>query len=148
LSAADYSGVTVALSVRQPWAWLIVNGFKDVENRGWHTDFRGKVLIHAGKKYGREEKEEAAMVRAEFGIAIPETLELGGIVGGVEIVDCVTESESPWFVPGGWEDGRRVVNHGFVLRNAAVLPFRPVRGMLGFFNVIGDRSVFVKEVAP
>jgi len=48
----------------------------------------------------------------------------GGIVGSVEIVDCVTVSDSPWF------DGR----YGFVLRNPEPLPFRPMRGALGFFR--------------
>lgn len=38
-----------ALSIRQPWAWLIVNGFKDIENRSWDTKYRGLVLIHASK---------------------------------------------------------------------------------------------------
>ncbi|WP_245839042.1 ASCH domain-containing protein [Yersinia kristensenii] len=36
-----------ALSIRQPWAWLIVNGYKDIENRTWNTKCRGPVLIHA-----------------------------------------------------------------------------------------------------
>lgn len=36
-----------AISIRQPWAWLIVNGFKDIENRSWRTKYRGPVLIHA-----------------------------------------------------------------------------------------------------
>lgn len=36
-----------ALSILQPWAWLIVEGYKDVENRTWKTGFRGKFLIHA-----------------------------------------------------------------------------------------------------
>jgi len=39
-----------ALSIRQPWAWLIVNGWKDIENREWSTRFRGRLLIHAGKQ--------------------------------------------------------------------------------------------------
>ena len=38
-----------ALSVRQPLAWLIASGFKDVENRGKRTHYRGPVLIHAGQ---------------------------------------------------------------------------------------------------
>ncbi|WP_229215634.1 ASCH domain-containing protein [Duganella sp. CY15W] len=38
-----------ALSIRQPWAWLIVNGYKDIENRSWSTNVRGKVLVHASK---------------------------------------------------------------------------------------------------
>ena len=37
-----------AISIRQPWAWLIVNGYKDVENRVWFAKLRGRVLIHAG----------------------------------------------------------------------------------------------------
>ena len=52
-------------------------------------------------------------------------LERGGIVGSVEIVDCVTESASPWFV------GR----YGFVLRDPKPLPFTQWKGQLGFFDV-------------
>ena len=36
------------LSVRQPWAWLIVHGYKDIENRTWPTRHRGDTVIHAG----------------------------------------------------------------------------------------------------
>lgn len=37
------------LSIRQPWAWLIVNGHKDIENRTWTTRFRGPIPIQASK---------------------------------------------------------------------------------------------------
>ena len=37
-----------APSIRQPWAWLIVNGYKDIENRDWTTNFRGRVYVHTG----------------------------------------------------------------------------------------------------
>lgn len=111
-----------ALSIMQPWAWLIVQGHKDVENRTWPTDFRGPVLIHAGKKPDFDPAMEW-----EWGDIPPPTgdqIELGGIVGEAEIVDCVRRSASRWF-RGPW---------GFVLRNARPLPFRPCRGMLGFFQ--------------
>jgi hypothetical protein len=36
-----------ALTIRQPWAWLIVHGHKDLENRTWCTSYRGPLLIHA-----------------------------------------------------------------------------------------------------
>src|SRR5216683_3431530 len=39
-----------ALSIQQPFAWLIVNGYKDIENRTWNTNYKGFVLIHAGKQ--------------------------------------------------------------------------------------------------
>ena len=43
-----------ALSIRQPWAWLIVNGHKDIENRSWRTKYRGPFLVHAGLKVEKE----------------------------------------------------------------------------------------------
>jgi hypothetical protein len=39
------------LSVKQPWASLIVLGIKDVENRFWHTSHLGRLLIHASKEW-------------------------------------------------------------------------------------------------
>ena len=48
-----------ALSIRQPWAWLIIHGGKDIENRCWPTKFRGRMLIHAAKGMTRAEHEDA-----------------------------------------------------------------------------------------
>lgn len=114
------------LSIRQPWAWLIVNGHKDIENRSWPTRMRGPVLIHASKGMTRAEYDEARDLAAQLGIEIPEPdkLERGGIVGKAVITDCVSDSDSTWFF------GR----HGFVLSNAKPLPFTPLLGKLGFFD--------------
>lgn len=112
-----------ALSIQQPWAWLIVNGYKDIENRSWYTSFRGMALVHAGKKFDREGAE---YIRGRFPyIHLPPTFDLGGIVGRVEIVTCVNKSDSEWFFPP-W---------GLELRHAKPLPFFPLRGQLGFFEV-------------
>lgn len=117
------------LSIRQPWAWLIAHGHKDVENRTWSTKFRGAVLIHAGKGMTRDEYEDVEAflaLRPEINLVLPRPgyLERGGIVGAAEIVDCVARSDSPWFFGP----------YGFVIRNARPLPFEPMRGALGFFN--------------
>jgi hypothetical protein len=115
--------ITTALAIQQPWAWLIVNGHKDVENREWITHRRGRFLIHASKKV---DTWSIPWIRERFpSIDLPESYEVGGIVGEARLVDCVTESTSKWF--------RGV--YGFVLSDAKPLPFRPVRGVLGFFEV-------------
>lgn len=117
----------LAISVRQPWAWMIIHAGKDIENRTWPTKFRGRVLIHAAKGMTREEYNDAAFeVRMVHRIVIPEfeSLNRGGVIGSVEIVDCVSESDSPWF--GG--------PFGFVLRSPEPMEFRPCRGALGFFK--------------
>lgn len=116
-----------ALSIRQPWAWLIVNGYKDVENRDWHRKQRGEILIHASKFVDRDGYE---FVRRNFPeiyamMPPPEKIERGGIVGKATIIDCVTEWGSLWFFG----------KYGFVfdVEQSTPLPFKPLAGQLGFF---------------
>lgn len=110
-----------ALSIQQPWAWAIIHG-KPVENRNWHTNYRGEFLIHAGKKIDKSAYE---FIEDLLKMKIPAGLPTGGIVGKSEIIDCVTKFDSPWFFG----------KFGFVLRNSIEVPFVPMRGQLGFFDV-------------
>ncbi len=117
-----------ALSIRQPWAWLIANGYKDIENRMWPTRFRGPFLIHASKGMTKDEYEECKDFALDVDPDIPfpkfDDLQRGGIVGQAEITDCVEWSDSDWFVG----------EYGFRIANAKALPFRECRGMLNFFE--------------
>lgn len=119
----------IALSIRRPWAWAIINAGKDIENRDWATRFRGTVCIHAAKGMTRDEYEDAADFigrTTAWKSLVPDrhALERGGIIGVAEIVGCVEASPSPWFF------GR----YGFVLANVQPVEFIPVRGALGFFD--------------
>ncbi len=136
--------MTLCLSIRQPWANAIFDrrAGKDVENRTWPTKVRGRILIHAAAKkasIAETTEFEAVAVRA-IGASTAAALTfdsfdllLGGIIGEAEIVDCVTKSDSPWFFGP----------YGFALQNARRLPFRPLRGRLGFFSV--DESSLYPE---
>jgi hypothetical protein len=123
-----------ALSIRQPWAWLIVNGGKDIENRSWNTMHRGLVLIHASKGMKlREYNEALAFADDAAGAARPrapsfDMLERGGIIGAARLTSVHVPDEigSPWHVPGCF---------GFRLEQVAPLPFRPYSGALGLFRV-------------
>ena len=101
-----------ALSIRQPWCHRILYEGKDVENRDWYTHFRGEVLIHASKT--PESREYCAS----------KNMPLGGIVGIMEIVDCVSSMDSKWFCG----------KYGFVIRNARPIDFIPCKGKLSFFT--------------
>lgn len=116
-----------ALSIRQPWAWLIVNGYKDIENRSWPTRFRGPVLIHAAKGMTSAEYNDAYFFALDQGITLPHfnNLERGGIVGQATITSCGDDYLSPWFFG----------KFGFELAEAKPLPFQPCKGRLGFFEV-------------
>jgi hypothetical protein len=124
-----------AITIKQPWASLIIEGGKDIENRTRRTHVRGWVLVHAGQK-----QDDPAMVR-EWGIEVDcftldnahalnavldrENPYLGGIIGAMHLADCVEHHSSPWF--GG--------PFGYVIDRVVKLPFLPCRGMQGWFNV-------------
>jgi hypothetical protein len=118
-----------ALSLRQPWAWLILNAGKDIENRSWPTRLRGRIWIHASSsRVTRAEYERFLTICRERRIKkfpAREDFRTGGIVGSAEIVDCVRASRSYWFSG----------EYGFVLKNARRARFRPMKGRLGFFGV-------------
>ena len=42
-----------ALTIKEPWASLIINGYKTYEFRSWNTSYRGKILIHAGRGFDK-----------------------------------------------------------------------------------------------
>jgi hypothetical protein len=126
----------LALSIRQPWAWMIIHGGKDIENRNWPTKVRGRILIHAAKTMTKKEWDHAwhfsygtvAPLKAAEAELTYENIQLGGIIGSVEIYDCVMHSHSHWFMG----------KYGFLLSNPRLLPFTPWRGRLGFFDVPVD----------
>lgn len=82
-----------ALTIKQPWAWLIVSGHKDIENRSWGTRHRGRFFVHAGKTMS----PEGLAFSDSMGIELPD-LKLGAIIGEASIVDVVDSSDSPWWI--------------------------------------------------
>lgn len=113
------------LSIRQPYAWLVVNGIKDIENRSWRTHHRGPILIHASQSTAELYLEVFEDLKKRTGVAAPDIdYPTGGIVGVAEIVDCVRTHKSVWKHRGQW---------GWVLANARPLPFRECKGAVGFF---------------
>ena len=79
-----------ALSVWQPWAWLIVCGSKDIENRTWYTTYRGPLAIHASLKV-----DKAAMI--EYASILPDyPLPRGALVGKSFLADCGRGDSSMW----------------------------------------------------
>lgn len=122
---------TIALSVRQPWAWAIIHAGKDIENRSWQAinhglKKRGRIAIHASKNMSQDEYHDALEFMKDIGVdcPLPADMKYGGIIGAVDVVDVVQTSESRWWM------GPR----GLVLRNPVASPYVPARGALGYFS--------------
>lgn len=134
-----------ALSILQPWAWLIIRPdivgeldrleaygagkIKDVENRTWWPTHRGRFLVHAGKTYGpRIHAEYSEAIKEMFGITLPAFSEIprGGVVGDVNLNGHTRDSSSRWAADGQYH---------FRLSDARPRPFTPYKGQLGFFEI-------------
>ena len=87
------TGEVRVLTVRQPWAWAIIQGGKDVENRSWPTKHRGRLLIHAGSAFERDGYETVKRLATVLPPSANEFVR-GAIIGVVELVDCVQDSDS------------------------------------------------------
>jgi len=127
------------LSIRQPWAWLIVAGHKDIENRKWYTNHRGPLLIHASKAMDPEDFPMQRKWVNQSGIVIPEDLPRGAIVGAATLTDVWDKKK--FERPGiRWFEGP----YGFKMEDAVEFaePI-PWRGQLGIreasdANLMGD----------
>lgn len=80
------------LTISQPWASLIISSVKRWENRSWFTNYRGPLLIHAGKSTNSLHYVEALLAS---GIDVPDDLPMGVILGQVDLLDCLKLADVP-----------------------------------------------------
>lgn len=127
-----------AISLKQPWAALLVSGRKTIEVRTWKTRRRGPILIHASKTIDPRPEAWAWVTTPQL-LAL--TAFRGGIVGRGELIECRSyptaehfDADQPshlndpsWFRPEGL--------HGFVFENLTLLRFTPCPGNTNFFSV-------------
>ena len=135
-----------ALTLWQPWAWLVAAGHKPIENRprGFsHKSFRGDFWIHAGREAWKEQWFIVRGMCDELLVAafvLPDLGELtfGAIIGRATITDIVPPRHPllgkydpapivPWHFPD---------QYGFRVEKAQLLK-KPVRcrGYQGFWHV-------------
>lgn len=126
-----------ALSLKQPWAGLLVAGLKTIEVRRWRTPYRGPLLIHAAR---------VADPRPEAWAQVPLQLSdlvgfHGGILGMGTLTSCKTYRDLQQFTedyphhlnPPTWFEPRGL--YGFTFLDLRRLPFQPVPGYVRIFQL-------------
>lgn len=140
-------GMPKALSIRQPWAGLLVAGLKSVEVRTWPTRYRGRLLIHAAQRPDGDARGWQRVAQAAA--TCPGLWELctlrGGIIGQAELVDCWRYTSIEQFAA---DQQRHLVAahdyqpgiYGFLFRNPQRLVYHAYRGQTFLFIVEGFHS--------
>ena len=129
-----------AITICQPFAELIIRGVKPVENRVWRTDYRGPLLIHAGKSRDWLTLDSTQSVDVDYGIPI-DAMAFGAVIGIATLTYCHSTS----YLRGrGCDDALRYLRDNphtegpycFVLENPRRFSSPiPCRGMQGLFDV-------------
>jgi hypothetical protein len=133
-------GLIKALSLKQPYTWLIANGYLLVDDRTWGTGYRGVMLIHASKGI-YEEYYDYLVVNTDIPLPSKDKLGYGGVVGIAKLVLCARPDEIPSNLnreqrshfSGVPRDG-----FGFLFENAKPLELMPCPGKLGIFEIDMD----------
>ena len=134
------TGLTKALSLRQPYAWLIANGYLLVDDRSWGTQYRGPILIHASKGIYEQYYD---YIKSNTDIPIPARDELGygGVVGIANLVLCCRPGELPDGISRMQRahfGGVHQEYFGFLFEQATPLALMPCPGKLGIFEIDVD----------
>ncbi len=115
------------LSIKQPWAELILRGRKKIEIRKWNTKFRGEFLIHSSKVPDKD-----AMKKFGF-----ENLPNGFVIGKAKLVDVKAYKNDDEFLKD--KDlhlaGKEWGNKGFILKNPQRIEKIKHKGNLGFWEL-------------
>ena len=118
------------LTIKEPWATLIINEYKKYEFRSWKTNYRGKILIHAGKSSDRD-----IYKFDNYNL----NYSCGEIIGEVELVDCI-------LVDKAFDESLKKINntiygsdhtglYAWKLENAKKYDKKiPIKGQLGLWN--------------
>lgn len=143
-----------ALTVRQPWAWAIVHGGKDVENRIRNLvgGYRGPVAIHAGLVED-ETAYDDEMIRQALGehddgwVLAEQVWTVGAFVGVVDLASVHHDFDhgrgycsSPWAMSDLWHN---------VLANPRPLTTPiPAKGRLGLWTPDAEQTAQIREQVP
>ena len=123
-----------AITIKQPFASLITAGLKEYEFRIWKTNYRGEILIHAGKSIDKEAMKKFESVKLEY--------PTGCIIAKAKLTDCVPVTEvvkeelreKNFLVYSGTTENADWNGYGFKLENVETMEPIFVNGMLGLWE--------------
>ncbi len=121
------------ITIKQPWATLIAEGYKEYEFRTWKTNYRGPILIHAGKGIDKKDMEKFKHLNLNY--------PSGCIIAKANLTDCIYVTDD--MGKKLFEQDPLVYNnltsndwngYGFKLQNVTKISQVPINGQLGLWN--------------
>jgi hypothetical protein len=126
------------LTVKEPWASLIAYGYKEYEFRSWKTNYRGKILIHAGKSLEKDVSELFKDYNLDYS--------KGEIIAVADLTDCILVDEEfnkellnkNCLVYG---NTNHTMKYAWKLENVKLIDKIKINGKLGLWNYEGTYNI-------
>lgn len=122
------------LSIKEPWASLIMNGTKKIETRSWKTKYRGEIYIHASSSKAKITKSEVYELIKDM------NFKCGYIICKCNLVDCIYMTDEyvndmkinhyEEYICGHYEVGR----YAWIVEDVKVIEPIEAKGKLGLWN--------------
>lgn len=122
------------LSIKEPWASLIMNGTKKIETRSWKTKYRGEIYIHASLSKTKITKPEVYELIKDM------NFKCGYIICKCNLVDCIYMTDEyvndmkinhyEEYICGHYEVGR----YAWIVEDVRVIEPIEAKGKLGLWN--------------
>ena len=135
------------ISIKEPFATLIMNGIKKIETRSWKTNYRGELFIHAsGKSLAKEFLINDTILNLIQGL----DMHYGNIISKGTLVDCIymdekfisgIKKDSIEYACGFYEVGR----YAWVFQNIEPIYPIPAKGKINICNFDGKYEVAKKQ---
>jgi len=119
-----------AISIKQPWAELIVSGRKTLEIRKWKTNFRGEFFIHASKIPNKDAMRRFGFVSLPTGCIVGKSKIIG--VKEYNSLEEFNKDENKHLAKGYEWNGKL---YGFIVEDVERIKEIPLKGQLNFFDV-------------
>lgn len=120
------------ITIKEPWATLIAEGYKEYEFRTWKTKYRGEILIHAGKGIDKDAMERFKHLNLNYSC--------GQIIAKATITDCIYVDDEfiRSVVPKDPLVYKNIINgfdgYGFKLENVEKIEPIKVNGKLSLWD--------------
>ena len=126
------------LTIKEPWASLIAYGYKEYEFRSWKTNYRGKILIHAGKTL----EKEISNVFKDYNLEYSK----GEIIAIADLTDCILVDEDfnkELLNKNKLVYGRtnHTMKYAWKLENVKLIDKIKINGKLGLWNYEGTYNI-------
>lgn len=125
-----YGDIMKVLSIKEPYASLIMMNIKKIETRSFKTKYRGELYIHASLSKSNQNDELSKLVSPMYGEIICKCSLVDCVLMTEEFIENLKKEKPVEYKCGHYEVGR----YAWILEDVKIIESFKAKGKLGIWN--------------